>query len=362
VEREFGDWYRAAGITPSEDQLKRRWQGVEALATSANRVAVLDWVRLFYGLPPKQAETGMRLREAFQQADASFPTQRNDLEVQLLAGATVVATLATAAPSVTDVAALAVVCADYRGHREDGRPIFVMHRARQYLLQRSIILRRGAADAPIRIPEDLKSLAAKPQEGAAQLEPNQAIRSIAGATVALARSFSEVVEQLRLHDRLQREESEILWWIFGGYSRDLERPFSDLEVPARCLVAAKELADLMDVLPGPVAAAAMLDRIIQGPNPGAKVSNVTLVQAIQRTPEEWLRSWCEGNELIQRHGDLCPTLIAAQRAVEAPGTDVWVTPIERITRVSVRIEVPPINLATQAYDEHRLLRALRTGS
>lgn len=362
MEREFNDWYRAAGITPSEDQLKRRWQGVEALATSADQVAVLEWVRLFYGLPPRQTETGMRLREAFQQPDASFPTQGNDLEVQLLAGATVVATLTSGTPSVTDAAALAVLCADYRGHRGDDRPIFVVHRARQYLLQRSITLRRGADDVPIKIPADLKSLASKPQEGAAPPEPDQVIRSIAAATVALARSFSDVVEQLRLRDRLQGEESEILWWIFGGYSRDLERPFSELEIPARCLVAAKELADLIDVLPGPVAAAAMLDRILRGPNPEANLSDVTLAQAIQGTPAEWLKSWCEGNELIQRHGDLCPTLIAAQRAVEAPGMDVWVTPVERITRLSVRMELPPITLAAQAYDEHRLLRALTVRS
>ncbi len=361
MDREFGDWYRAVGITPSEDQLKRRWQGIESVATSADHVAILDLVRLYYGLSPKQPEAIIRLREAFQQADASFPMQSNDLEVQILAGAAAVATFSSGTASVADVAALGALCADYRGCRECERPKFLVDRARSHLLQRSASLRRlGTDDVSITVPKEIKDLAAKPTEGAAQPEPSQAIRSLAVGVQTVTTSFFKVVEQLQLRVRLQREESEILWWIFGGYSRDLERPFAELEMPARCLVAAKELADLVDVLPGPVSAAAMLDRSIRGPTTEAQLPKVTLIQAISAVPVNWLSSWCQGNERIQRHGDLCPTLLAAQRAMEAPGTDVWITPVEKITGLSVRTEFIPVALAMQTYDEHRLLRALPT--
>ena len=54
--------------------------------------------------------------------------------------------------------------------------------------------------------------------------------------------------------RLRQEESDILWWLFGEYSRDLEQHISELSLSASCIIVGKELADLILVFPGPIPA------------------------------------------------------------------------------------------------------------
>ena len=59
------------------------------------------------------------------------------------------------------------------------------------------------------------------------------------------------------------EETNILWWIFGGRSRDTHEAFEEIADEVIPFVAAKELADLTTLLPGHVAICAFADRVSQ---------------------------------------------------------------------------------------------------
>jgi len=362
VDKDFADWYQAAGITPTPERLEQRWRGIEVLSRDVSNTTILEFVRLFYGLPARDPSTTSRFRDAFKSTDAAFLMQGNDLEVTILAGAVIVTVLSSPEQHLGDVAALAALCGQFEGKRGGERPGFAVARARRHLFRRSADLRSGAADVAVEVPRTFATLAAKPAEGAAAPDPTttaQGLRTLADAIGSLARSTGSAIKQLQTNGRLQREESNILWWIFGGYSRDLDRPLSEFHRGTACLIAGKELSDVIEVPPGPAAAIAMLDRMILGSAVNERNSTVTLVEALEGAPHEWLKSWAHGNELIGQHGDLWPTLLGAQRFIEAPNSMAWITGVEGVTKVSVRSSLSILSLASQVYNEHRLLRALK---
>lgn len=358
MDKEFADWYQSAEITPSSDLLSKRWEGIDKFVSTANAAALLDAIRLFYGLRSKDPQFLARFQEAFKLADVSFPMRGNDHELKILAGSSAVAALSKEKIPLANVAALAMVCGDYRGRRRGERPADLVGRARRYLLERSAGLRKASETVAVAVPK-LPSI--KHQEGSPDLNAtSQGLAALAGAMKTFVDSTTKVLQQLHERVVLQGEESDILWWVFAGYSRDLERPISDLHPAAACLIAAKELADLTAILPGPASAPAILDRVLHGAVGSRPKKVVTLSKAIQEAPVAWLKGWASGDELISAHGDLCPTLLAAQRSLETPGSDAWVVAVEQITGVSVREKLSAVSLAAQAYDEHRLVRAIES--
>ncbi len=93
-------------------------------------------------------------------------------------------------------------------------------------------------------------------------------------------------DDLRRVVAVSAEETNILWWLFGGRSRDLDIPFADVSADAIALCAAKELADLTTLLPGPAALKAIADRAIQ--HGRAKcIGPVVLAQSIRSLPDDW---------------------------------------------------------------------------
>ena len=86
MHKNFGEWYRLVALEPDGAKLPKRWAGVKEWATELRNSddSVLETVRIFLGLPSKVSRDPFLA--AFRNQDAAFP-QRNDLELQVLAGA-----------------------------------------------------------------------------------------------------------------------------------------------------------------------------------------------------------------------------------------------------------------------------------
>ena len=370
MHKNFADWYRAAGVEPNDDLLKKRWSGIEKFTDSLNAAGALDAVRVFHGLAPKISAFLDAFREPFKAADAAFAMSGNDLEVGLLAGSSAISIVEGRTGRIADVTALGMVCADYSGSRRmESFPYFV-DRARQYLLDRSAALRAMSREVDLRAPDITKAaknyLVVRNPSGAVQVQAKvknvdatataDALRETLAAFSAFGDEAAAAFGALGQRLELLREECDIFWWVFSGYSRDLDRSFRDLDAEAAPLVAAKELADLISVPPGPVSAHAILERVLR-PGNVAETANVTLADAVRRAPMDWLTTWA-ARETVARHGDLCPTLMAAQRASEVRSPDVWIEAVEELTGVSTKVARDPVDLALQSYHEHLLIHLI----
>lgn len=83
------------------------------------------------------------------------------------------------------------------------------------------------------------------------------------------------------------EETNILWWVFGGRSRDSNEAFADVADEVIPFVAAKELSDLTTLLPGHVAISAFADRVCQTDR--AKMpETVAVTAAIKKLPDTFV--------------------------------------------------------------------------
>ena len=75
----------------------------------------------------------------------------------------------------------------------------------------------------------------------------QAIQGVDFPTIS--KSVKSALEKLKdameQNLRADREELEILWWVFGGYSANMGKQFAALDLSQRVVASATELADLV---------------------------------------------------------------------------------------------------------------------
>src|SRR5258707_9639497 len=259
MNRNFGDWYRSAGITPDSEKLPKRWEGLEAYSPGEDGVVSLT--RLFYQLGEPKEVFLTEFRSAIQKTDPTFPMKGNDRELIVLAGAELIDVIERASRGLADLAALCLVCAAVQNLRKGPAVPEIPEIAARYLSKRA---------ASRALPEK------KPSEMIEKLT------KLGDPYNSLAVEF----QKLQLEFPIVAEESNILWWLVSEYSRDLDKRWSKCSVQEISIVAGKKLADLTRVIPGPVAAAAFLDRVVQSGRTKL-TSSVSVTNALSKTPLEW---------------------------------------------------------------------------
>ncbi len=364
MHKSFADWYRITSIDFREELLKKRWVGIEKFVKSSGLQMALEVVRLFHTKPFKDNDFIDKYREAFKKADSTFPMRDNDLELQVLAGASIVHHLDTSHKYATEVA-LATVCANYT--RVASHVVFpeIINIARNYLSEQSINLRSRYKLSRVKISKInnmdklMKDLTKACQ---ANTLPNTApplkesFMKLNTAIKELVDSTNKTLIEVNEYLKLQQEESNILWWLFGGYSNDLECRMADLKVATVCLVAGKELADLTVLVPGPVAVDAFLDKMIRT---SIKVlpESIALKDAVNASPIEWRKKWINTKDfgIVE---DMCPVHYAVKKSLETGGNSAWVISFEENMKTKADIPVYPLKLALQVYLENLLIESL----
>lgn len=84
----FSEWFRATNMELPGEVLQKRWSGVENFEVSRDEIISLAEV-FFNFFDGKDVFLGA-FRKAFQDADSSFRMRENNLELSVLAGATLV--------------------------------------------------------------------------------------------------------------------------------------------------------------------------------------------------------------------------------------------------------------------------------
>ncbi len=365
MHKHFADWYREADLEIDADNLDKRWRGIEDLVKpqkgTIDRAATL--LQFFFGMSLDK-DILDNYREAFQKNDALFPMRGNNFELRVLAGASIVHALETKPEPTADAIALAAVCGGYQGLRKRLPIKDVLTISADYLRSRSAKLREGS-----RLPE-----LAQPQESAdpnwdnitSQLQQGQ-VQAMATSLVPLlkklkawqseaASSTGKALKWLNRQILLQREETDILWWLFGGVSRDLAVPISRLDTAFASLVAGREIANLVEVLPGPLAIEAFIQSAVVV-SQTAKPDNVNLASAVNAAPLEWKKEIATARASDIAY--LCPIHAAILSAVEIGGTRKWLPAHTKACGISAEVAISPVKLGLQFYQETLLMKAIQ---
>lgn len=353
MHKNFAEWYRLVSIEPKGDVLKSRWAGVETWSVSLSADAVLETVRIFQGLPEVTSREAF-LAE-FRKHDPAFSQRNNELEQRVLAGAVLIRVLSGADEDDARTPILAgVALAASRLRVADG-PLEEMSMEVLSALQelaRSQRRRKGF-DSTLLSSEEEKALSQT--IAAVQPDPNNLKQSFVTAfqTVLKAVQRSESALADAAHDlRCADEETNILWWLEGGCSRDLHKPWSALkdEVP---LTAGWELADLTDAALGPREVAAFLERVVSSTKGRSKEQAISVY--VNAASDDWAKTRTTG--LPERALDLAPLTHALLQRAKS-GTTSWQQYFEKTGGIAATKTLSPEAVAKQTYVEAILLRTL----
>ena len=357
MHKNFGEWYRLVSIDPDTARLTKRWAGVKAWASTLRNsdADLLETVRIFQGIPSKTSRDAFLA--TFQKQDAAFP-QRNDLELQVLAGASLVACIQSFREDHKELhsavlAGAAVEASSLRGGvprlDEISREILAhvhalsIDQRRRRNFDPSVLSDNAAA-----AETGMKQVAVATDWQALRSAVAPVFQSLLEAVRGAERELGDAVHNLRCAD----EETNILWWVEGGCSRDTNKSWSSLK-EAAAIIAGFELADLTEVELGPRNAAALLERVLSQSK--GNETPATLATFVDALPNEWAQN--RTAKLDEGKLDLMPlTLATFYRAKSAPKN--WQQYFDASSGMISSTQLTATCVARQAYVEAILLRSL----
>ncbi|MBM7118261.1 GTPase-associated system all-helical protein GASH [Archangium primigenium] len=355
MHKNFGEWYRLVALEPDGAKLAKRWAGVEAWATAlrSSDQNLLETVRIFQGLPSKTSRDAFLA--VFQKQDPAFP-QRNNLELQVLAGASLVACVQSAPEGgeILRTAVLAGAAVEASSLRAtEPRLDEISREVLAGVHEIAIELRKRKPFDPSAISGSADTAATAMERVTAAndwLQLRTAVTPVFQALLYAVRGAESELEAAMHNLRCADEETNILWWVEGGCSRDINKSWRSLK-EAASIIAGTELADLTDVALGPSNAAALLTRVASE----SKGQEIALAEFVNALPEEWARE--RTMKFDEGKLDLMPlTLATSIRSKSAPTS--WQQYFDSSSGMKSSIQLTAARVARQAYVEAILLRTL----
>jgi GTPase-associated system helical domain len=349
-------WLHGLEMNSDAEWQEKRRAGVDALTKQLTRQDVEAVVRLALKSKHQSASDAIgRVRLPFKTADETFPSSGNDREVQLLCGATL-AELLRRPGDLASVAALAVSTATSLGVNKAQLP-FDLAEASEAGIQRQAELHRRRPDLSrlpiVAFPKgefDKATQKFQSQVDLANVVPTLSllIDACKAAFDALQKRCSDGLAAAGSFVAIQDEELEMLWWLVGDRSVDLDRPFAKIAREERPLVVAKELAQMTLYVPGPTAIKSLLARS------GLKdTEKVTIPACVNACDADWLRPLVDAAEPspVTR-----PLHLAIKRKLETLDNDSWVAGWAATAGVGADQKFSAQHLGMQFYRERLLGR------
>jgi hypothetical protein len=352
----FAEWYRIAGIEPKGDDLPKRWAGVESLISEIDVSRSLDVARLYLDARLK-SEIKDQFAAIFQKSDPAFPMRNNGLELRVLAGATVAEYVEKHSDEASDSIALAVSAGTYL--REPLLIPEIPQIAQNYLFLEGQRIRTRAEHEIKAFSLKSDQLLAEAKNTAPQNNVGVMLNAMDAPLQKLYTQIGSTTEAtIKAVDKIEialaslREQTNILWWVFAGFSQDFRQAYSELPWPAACLIAGKELADLTELLPGPVSVPAVLDKMLS--SMGKNRETFSFVDAISGLSRKCRESYLKEAEVHLE--DLNPLHLSMRKSLEG---DNWAPSFEDASGLKVKDRITDVGLAIQMYNERLLQRAAR---
>lgn len=304
----FASWLRTAGLEPNDVTSPKHWKVISEYLPTADEI--ISFARAFYGF--SQGASLDKFGTALQDADVNFSMQDHKRQLSVFAGVELIAFIEQNEDErLADLAALCLLCGGVQSARTD-----------------------------IPVPE-IPKIAARYIESRTGKRASIPI----GTSEAAADS---TIKKMERELTIVSEEVNMLWWLVSEYSRDRNQSWKKLGLPATSIIAGKELADLTRVIPGPVAAAAFLDRIVRlsdskSPKP------ISIKEATGKIPREWREQY----EFRAAPGveDLAPISNAIKLSLTVAEGDDWSPVFEKMTGLEANSQMLPNTLAYQVFLE-----------
>jgi hypothetical protein len=316
MHKQFAAWLRAAGLEPNDETSPKHWGVISEYLPTAEEI--ISFARLFYGFSSQADASLDKFGTALQDIDTNFSMQDHRRLLSVFAGAELIATIERDQDwRLADLAALCLVCGGAQSARTD-----------------------------VPVP-DMPKIAARYIE-------SRTGKRVSTSVGTVEEAVDPKIAQLERELTIVGEEANMLWWLVSEYSRDRNQSWKKVGLSATSIIAGKELADLTRVIPGPVAAAAFLDRIVRLSDSAKSPKPIGIKDAIEKVPREWRERY--GFKAIVGVEDLAPISNAIRLSLTVSEGDEWSPVFERATGIDAKSKLLPNALAYQLFLELLLAR------
>lgn len=352
---DFPGWHAAIGIGDEAERRGMRWAGICAVVGSVKSPIIEALIRLaFKSQQPAAPSQVQIIRDAFRAADPTFAMEGNDRELQVMAAASL-ATLMAAGDKYGAEAALGVSTASLNGARKPELPMDLRTLAECAIDQISEI-KRKRPDLTVHTPYTAPKINFETASAKVAEEPNAngfaegfklAAETMQDAFNNMARRQANAVNAMDVFVRVQDEELQMLSWLIGQRSDDLDCVFDDVPGEAQALVFAKELAGHTGLMPGPASVKGVLSRAgLSGRE------KIVVSKAINAANPAWLQGFMP-------EGDVSPVStpihFGIKGQLETGGGNAWVSGWAASVGVKNTHDLSPLELGVLFYRERLFL-------
>ena len=349
-EFKFADRYAQAGLAPSGPLIVAREESARRIVSTIIDSNILDLVAAYYG------STDVDLawfRDEFAKEDPSFSLVNNEREARVLAAAI----LGNLIDDENPKAILSVIAGNIAGHRPPSEAQWLLPSAKTAFGQLAVIDRKPkdvntkvTSSFTSKLTEEVSSLPGN--DWAALLVILGKIRAESqNSNKTISTQSTNALSEINRQMQIMREESQILWWLFGGHSRSLERSFSAISLPQAAIVGAVDLGCLTTFSElGPIAATAVLERVLSSAKKAKGQTLCELAAAVDGLP-------VEDAARLEVFAELPPRLAPVTAAIHLSrtmGPGNWHARFQENTGLSASIQFDPLALSEQLYREHLL--------
>lgn len=355
----LGPLYGKLGLATSPQIITARRAAAQAGFQAFKRVHLSGMLRAAFGLG--DSEGSKPLFDVMRGADPTLDMQPSDKEAQLLAGAILQAEI-NHKSALGNLTALGVLTASFGGVRQSAVMPDLAKAADQALANAQI----GSSGGPTpfvvaKRPDDVNEAV----EGLSLMQTNYGQTVTGPIAIAAIKKLADSVDTVQetsvaqanaaiAYTRRLEEELRTYWWVVGGWSDALRKPFKDLDQSEAAIRAGAELAHKTSLPLGLFAAPALIDKVIRQDRKG-RLAKTSLSTAVSGIDVAWRTSF---KAAAENFGDLLPVTLALHLAAESGDADDWQPRFKRRTGFAATTTLGALDLALQVYREIILGRTL----
>ncbi|WP_312561944.1 GTPase-associated system all-helical protein GASH [Anaerospora sp.] len=346
----FCEWYRIVCVDPTHEKLQNRWDSLQKYCDK-EEFNILELTKLFFGFT---AEESFRTEfiKSYSDRDMTFPN-KSDQEILLLAGVTLLQLLERKKQEINIV--ISVMCLSL--FKKDVIIPEIVDIVSNKLNEFSLSIRNEKIKQSINPITDkgISELAESLESGTWSVDDVESFSEILTRIAAnfniLENNQKKILESIEVY----KEDSNILSWLFGEWSNDLSKPLNKkIDQSQISFILGKELADLVQQVPGPYSAKAFLVKMLG--HCKADKSNITLVEMIDLLDKKWKKQLLNDYSIIAG-GENTPVMLAIYKSLETSEPNVWKYAYQNVMGINVEeVKSDPLTWSYQMYLECLLIK------
>jgi len=352
--KQLPEWYKITSVNlPETDILEKNSEAVLDIVKTGKLDFLLNCVRQYLNLPIEDTNFISQLYEIFLKFNNLFAQKNNHLELRVLCGAIIHEYIIFDKAKDKYKIAYSLLSGLFEQDKKSLINVEIIEQINNFINETSINIREKVIELKqIAVISNLKE----------DVNNQESLKSNFDNIVSYFKSISKNITDNNnlLNSKLKiiEEESNIHWWIFRGFSNIFNIPFSKLKINSAPIIIGKELSDLINIIPGPIAYVQFLEKIINDNLPikdKAFDKNIIFKNVINDIEIELKKELSE-NFTNSKLGNLCPIMISFQKSIDSGDKKGWLSSFKNSTNLDANKKIDIYKLAIQSYIENILMK------